>query len=161
LANLPPKELRIRMNDGKGSIHIRPYRRSDLSDVLGLMNALGYPTQLDKLETRMERMEKLPHYCTYMAELDHEVAGMMGLRIVYAYELEEPVAQISLLVTSQKHRGQGVGKALVAFAERWAVQSGACSLMLTSGIKPEREAAHRFYSHAGFAVNGYRFVKKV
>jgi len=149
------------MNNGKRRFHIRPYRRSDLNDILELMSDLGYPASLDKLETRMERMEKLNDYATFMAELDGEVAGMMGLRCVYAYELDEPAVQISLLVTKQKHQGQGVGKALIDFAERWALQFGAGSMVLTSGIKPERDAAHRFYTHMGFAVNGYRFVKKI
>ncbi|TBL76001.1 GNAT family N-acetyltransferase [Paenibacillus thalictri] len=140
-------------------MEIRPYIPGDDGDLTELMADLGYPTTMDKMIQRMEVISATPHCYTFVAVKDGAVVGMIGCRDIYYYEEDGVVTQISILVTKQELQGQGIGKALVTFAEQWAREKGSNALYLTSGIKPERERAHAFYKRMGFAVTGYRFVK--
>lgn len=154
-----------RESNGKGGesgmIIVRDFALRDLDAVVELMRDLGYPTSNAQMRKRMEAISSDPAYATLVAELDGEAAGMAGLRLLYSYEYDDPVVQISALVTKSTHRGKGVGKALIHHAEIWARDRGAAALVLTSGNRPERETAHQFYQRMGFAVTGYRFSKKL
>ncbi|WP_272899178.1 GNAT family N-acetyltransferase [Caldalkalibacillus salinus] len=142
-------------------VQIREFKMSDLKDVVGLMEDLGYPTNLQEMQCRMENILALSMYSTFVAEENDKVVGMIGLRELYIYEESKPFVQISLLVTSKEERGKGIGKSLINKAEEWGVNRGASTMFLTSGIKPEREAAHSFYKSQGFEINGYRFTKQL
>ncbi|MCC2684047.1 MAG: acetyltransferase [Paenibacillaceae bacterium] len=142
-------------------IEIRPYQDDDLLSLADLMSDLGYPTPPESLKHRMDIMQRLPLYYTFVATIDSEVVGMIGCREVYFYEGDGMAVQISALVTRSKYQGQGVGKAMVSFVERWAKEKGATVIHLTSGNRPERERAHHFYKKMGFDITGYRFVKNM
>jgi GNAT superfamily N-acetyltransferase len=60
------------------------------------------------------------------------------------------MVRITALSVTASARGHGVGRALVAAAERRAVTMGASFLEVGSGRRPERAAAHRFYPAMGF-----------
>jgi GNAT superfamily N-acetyltransferase len=142
-------------------IVVREFAFRDLDAIVELMHDLGYPVSNAQMRKRMETIGSDPAYVTLVAEHDGEVAGMAGLRLLYAYEYDAPVVQIALLVTKAMYRGLGVGKALIRHAENWARTRGAHALVLTSGNRPEREAARHFYQRMGFIVTGLRFVKKL
>ncbi len=61
------------------------------------------------------------------------------------------------LVTAEKHRSQGVGKALVTHLERVARDMGASGMVLDSGT--HRTQAHKFYFREGFVINSFNFKK--
>jgi GNAT superfamily N-acetyltransferase len=142
-------------------IKIRLYSQDDLVSLTELMADLGYPTSIDKMRRRMEFIEAVPLYHTFVAVINEQVVGMMGIRQVYYYEEDGLVTQISALVTKEGFQGQGIGSALVKHVEEWAIKQESNCLYLTSGIKPERVKAHEFYKALGFEVTGYRFVKKL
>jgi GNAT superfamily N-acetyltransferase len=142
-------------------IVVRDFSFRDLDAAVELMRDLGYPASRTQMRKRMEAISSDPSYATLVAELDGEVAGMAGLRLLYGYEYDDPVVQIPVLVTKATYRGMGAGKALIRHAEKWARDRRAFALVLTSGNRPEREAAHHFYRHMGFAVTGLRFLKKL
>jgi GNAT superfamily N-acetyltransferase len=125
------------------------------------MHDLGYPTTVESMRNRMNVIDNIPLSFTFVATLEERVVGMMGIRQNYFYEDDGITTQISLLVTKKEYQGQGIGKALVGFAEDWALERGSNMLYLTSGIKPERIRAHEFYKSLGFDASGYRFVKKL
>ncbi|TDF91221.1 GNAT family N-acetyltransferase [Paenibacillus piri] len=142
-------------------ITVREYRHADLAAVTELMSDLGYPTDMESMQKRMDLIEANPLYATFVAVMDEQVVGLIGTRLVHYYEGDGAAVQISALVTQSRHQGKGIGRQLVQFVERWAAQKGADSVSLTSGIKPEREKAHAFYKMMGYDVTGYRFVKKL
>src|SRR5690606_39445106 len=109
------------------------------------MTELGYPADVKTMETRMRSVQNNAMYETFVAIHCDEVVGMIGLRLAHGYESDEPIAQISALVVSSKHRGKGFGKALVVYAEDWAKSKGARGLFLMSGNRPDRAEAHKFY----------------
>lgn len=140
---------------------IREYRLEDLEALTALMGDLGYPTDINNMQNRLERIHSTPMYYTFVAEEAGSVVGMIGVRLVYYYEDDGLAAQIAALVTKREHQGKGIGRALVQFVEDWALEKGAAVLFLTSGIKEERKKAHEFYKAIGFDITGYRFVKKL
>ncbi|KRE40011.1 hypothetical protein ASG81_19015 [Paenibacillus sp. Soil522] len=142
-------------------IVIRPYQAEDLIAMTALMLDLGYPTTAEQMRSRMGIIETLPGSYTYLAALEGKVVGMIGIRQIYSYEEDGFVTQISLLVTKKEYEFQGIGTSLVRFAEAWALERHSGMLYLTSGMKPERIRAHKFYKSLGFETTGYRFVKKL
>lgn len=61
------------------------------------------------------------------------------------------------LVTDEKRRSTGVGKALIAWLEAEARRRGCPGLDLESGT--HRTAAHRFYFREGFVIPSFSFRK--
>lgn len=140
---------------------IRESRQSDNHALAQLMGELGYPTSLDSMRKRMEAIESNPMNGTFVAEMDNLIVGMIGLRLNNNYEYDDSIVQVVSLVTRADYRGMGIGGALILHAEEWAQARGASAMTLTSGIQPERAAAHEFYKSKGFDINGYRFSKKL
>jgi GNAT superfamily N-acetyltransferase len=140
---------------------IREFSFSDIDAITELMDDLGHPATKEQMIKRMENISSNPMYCTYVAEHEGNVVGMVGLRQLYSYEGDNVAVQISALVTKANYRGKGIGKELVRQAEKWAKENGANVIVLTSGNRPEREDAHQFYNHLGYNVTGLRFVKKL
>jgi GNAT superfamily N-acetyltransferase len=61
------------------------------------------------------------------------------------------------LVTDERHRSSGVGRALIAFLEHLARTRGGGSIELDSGT--QRTEAHRFYFREGFVITSFCFRK--
>jgi len=142
-------------------VKVRAYQTSDLHSLTELMSDLGYPSKPELMSTRIARIESSPLHHTFVAEVQGEIVGMIGIRQLYSYEVDEVVTQISALVTKTEFQGRGIGKALVQFVEEWAKKNGSEIVVLTSGIKEERKKAHEFYKSINFEITGYRFVKRL
>ncbi len=61
------------------------------------------------------------------------------------------------LVTTERRRSEGVGRALVAHLEQVARGMGAKGLVLDSGT--QRLQAHKFYFREGFVIPAFNFKK--
>jgi GNAT superfamily N-acetyltransferase len=61
------------------------------------------------------------------------------------------------LVTDERHRSSGVGRALIVFLEQLAKGRGGGSIELDSGT--QRTDAHRFYFREGFVITSFCFRK--
>jgi len=141
------------------STHVRPAAPHDTAAVAALMAHLSYPTDIDAMGARMERLTALPGYAAWVAESDGEVIGMVGAMIGWPFVYDDPFARILALVVDPAHRGQGAGAALVRTVEEWARTHGAGTLHLTAGN--QRAEAHRFYARMGFDDTGKRFFKRL
>jgi len=62
------------------------------------------------------------------------------------------------LSVDERHRGQGIGAALLTFAETWLHRLDAGVCIVNSHIR--RLDAHRFYEREGYQRTGHRFEKK-
>ncbi|MEK4251798.1 GNAT family N-acetyltransferase [Paenibacillus sp. FSL W7-1287] len=142
-------------------MNIREYNSNDLHALVELMGELGYPTEEEILKKRMERIECDPMCFTFVAEVHSQVVGMIGIRQLYSYEIDEVATQINALVTKKEYQRKGIGTALILYVEEWTRNNGSETIVLNSGIKESRKAAHEFYKALGFEVTGYRFIKMV
>ncbi|MBE9914886.1 GNAT family N-acetyltransferase [Paenibacillus donghaensis] len=133
----------------------------DLEAVTALMRELNYPTTINVMRERIQASENNPKLCTMVAELDGKVIGMVALNQVRSFARSETATQVSALIVSKEHRGQGIGKRLIRNAEEWSKAQGSQTLFLISGNRVERAPAHAFYEHIGFEKIGYQFVRKL
>ena len=93
----------------------------------------------------------------FVYERDAKVYGCLVFNIHYYLHFSKKSAEIVNLVVDENVRSQGVGKELLAFFEKMAIDLGCVCLEADSG--KHREAAHRFYLREGFSCNHYKFMK--
>ena len=67
--------------------------------------------------------------------------------------------EIESVYVSEKHRGQGIGTALLGHVEEFARSRGCYRVQLAS--RNERLDAHRFYCRSGFAQSSQGFKKQL
>lgn len=138
---------------------IRDATREDVEALAELMGYLGYPTSVQSMQDRFERISAHPSYRTLVAEYDGRVIGMAGLTTGHYYELDESYARISAFVIHPGYRRRGVGHALIQATEQRAASLGVQTVSLGSGT--HRPGAHRFYEDSGYEITGYRFSKNL
>jgi len=140
-------------------ISIRPFARADLPAVAALLGELGYPTTLDQMRARIDKIARHPDHATFVAVADGRVVGLTGAYVTPSYEHDEVTGRMTAVVVSATIRGRGIGARLVAAAETWVRERGATLMMLTSHSR--RDGAHAFYRHLGYAETGKRFVREL
>ena len=74
--------------------------------------------------------------------------GFVSGHVLWTYELEQPVAELTALVVDDASRRSGAGRALVATCENWAVAHGAIRISLGTAFR--RADAHAFYERLGY-----------
>ena len=85
-----------------------------------------------------------------VARLDGRLVGAVRIR-----RLDPGLAEFGMLVASPVHRGIGIGRALVAFAEDWARQQGLSRMQLEvlaprTWTHPVKEFLRDWYTHIGY-----------
>lgn len=138
-------------------IQIRNARPDDAPSLATLLGELGYPTELDLVRERVEQLASRAEAVTRVAVVSGRVVGMSTL--VFRPTLHEigDVARLTAVVVDTAQRGQGIGRQLVADAERIAWSRGAGRMEITSA--EYRHEAHSFYEHLGYRHNGRRYTK--
>ena len=139
---------------------IREAELNDAPELAVLMCELGYETRRTEMETRLELILSNPAYKTFVAVMDGSVCGMIGTLTYYpSYEHDDPSGRILALVALSAARRRGIGRALIATAEKDFAQRGIRRVALNTRLI--REDAHKFYESLGYERNGWRFVKQL
>jgi len=93
-----------------------------------------------------------------VAEKDGRVLGVTVFRV-----MEKTFTGRELycddLVSDERERSSGVGKALLDYLKGLAEQRGCDNFALSSGC--QRTAAHRFYFREGLVIGAFSFSRKV
>ena len=140
---------------------IREAISQDVSELALLMGQLGYPTSIEEMQVRMDNIQLNSNYHTLVVEFEGSIVGMAGVSIGYFYELDGSYARILAFVVDSNYRKKGIGANLIHKAEEWARKQGATSIVLNSGTRPERFAAHQFYKNVGYEERSIGFAKKL
>ena len=143
----------------KNNIPIRDAKLSDASQLAALMCELGYETTPAEMETRLKSILSNLAYKTVVAIMDDCVCGMIGTITCPSYEHNDPGGRILALVTLSRARRRGIGRALIAAAEKDFAQKGIRRVALNTQLT--REDAQEFYESLGYERNGWRFVKEL
>jgi ribosomal protein S18 acetylase RimI-like enzyme len=138
---------------------IRNAELNDAPELAVLMCELGYETRRTEMETRLKLILSNPAYKTFVAIMDGCVCGMIGTLTYPSYEHNDASGRIVALVTSGALRRRGIGRALVATAEKDFAQKGIRRVALDTRLT--RDDAHKFYESLGYERNGWRFVKQL
>ena len=145
--------------DADVDLTIRHAQLGDAAALAQLMCELGYETTKSEMQMRMERIATDERYRTFVAVRDGNVCGMIGTLTCPSYESNDTSGRILALVTSRVARRRGIGRALVANAEKDFAQRGIRRVALDTRLT--REDAHKFYESLGYERNGWRFVKQL
>jgi GNAT superfamily N-acetyltransferase len=138
---------------------IRSAELNDAAELAELMSQLGYETNRTEMERRLKSILCNPAYKTFVAIMDGCVCGMIGTLTYPSYEHNDSSGRILAVVTLNVARRRGIGRALIATAEKDFTQRGIRRVALNTRFI--REDAHKFYEALGYERNGWRFVKQL
>jgi GNAT superfamily N-acetyltransferase len=141
---------------------IRLASPEDARAIASLLGELGYPTEADRVRTRMTRLltgGDNPRDAVIVAtdSRDSDAIGVLALHRFAALHDDADVALIMALVVSERARGAGVGRHLVDAAAETARRWGCARMLVTTHVR--RADAHAFYERIGFELTGRRYVK--
>jgi GNAT superfamily N-acetyltransferase len=146
------------------AVRIRPAGGADIPAIVVLLadDALGRTREdLSAAANRayaeaLERIEADPCNTIWVAELDGAVLGTMQTILIHGLAHRGATRlEIEAVRVSARHRGLGIGEALMRFAIAEAERHGARIVQLTSDT--QRRDAHRFYEQLGFTASHVGF----
>lgn len=120
---------------------------TDAVAVARLSEELGYIATPDLMQRRIDSLQGSTNRTAYVACRGDEVVGWIDLTATN-HLASEPRVEIGGLIVSSSFRSCGIGRLLIACAERWAEERGLKMILVRS--RDSREAAHRFYQREGF-----------
>ena len=125
-------------------------RRATLADaaaVSRLASEWGYPSSEDVVWLRLQRLIASPEHIALVAQVNDIIAGWATGEVRLSIA-SDPRVEITGLVVATASRRFGIGRALVAQLERWALERRICDLFLRSNVA--RPEAHSFYERLGY-----------
>ncbi|MCU1528379.1 MAG: acetyltransferase [Frondihabitans sp.] len=130
----------------------------DLDDLVTLIRLLGYTLDAEALASRLARLTAEAGHETWVVRDDAgRVSAVAGAHLLWAYNSDQPTAQLMLLVVRQDARRDGVGSQLLSHFESWARSYGASALNAVSAAATD--SAHRFYQKRGYHQAGRAYSK--
>jgi GNAT superfamily N-acetyltransferase len=138
---------------------IRYAQPGDAAALAQLMCELGYETTKSEMQMRLQRIATDERYRTFVAVRDGNACGMIGTLTYPSIEHNDPSGRLVALVILRTMRRRGIGRALLATAEKDFAQRGIRRIALNTQLA--REDAHKFYESLGYERNGWRFVKQL
>jgi GNAT superfamily N-acetyltransferase len=132
------------------SFPIRPIEVADAEAAAALSAELGYSVSTSVMEQRITKLAEIPSHTVLVAcQPDGRVAGWIDVAITH-HLAAEPRGEIGGLVVAEDVRGQGIGRSLVAAAERWICEQGIDQALVRS--RTTRERTHKFYLREGYSI---------
>lgn len=138
---------------------IRQATVRDAAELARLLTQLGHPTDAARIEAFWDAWAAEGN-AAYVAEGEGgALAGVITTHRMLVLHRPHPVGRVTSLVVEESLRGQGIGRALMAAAER-ALREAGCGLVeITSNVK--RADAHAFYESLGYERTSVRMARAV
>jgi GNAT superfamily N-acetyltransferase len=129
---------------------LRGARPTDAPEVCRLLAGLGYPAETPVVRERLDSFDGARDH-VLVAELGGRIVGVLALSLTPRFAEPGMFSRITALAVDASARRRGVGRRLIAEAERIAAANGSTLMQVNSGRRPERAAAHAFYVSLGYA----------
>jgi GNAT superfamily N-acetyltransferase len=143
------------VTSGVDPICLRSMICEDAADAVPLLAQLGYEMTADEAARRVREISSAPDHILLVAEVAGRVVGL--LHAFARPAIENPCeAVVQALVVDRGCRLAGVGRVLMAEAERWGSERGCRSVVLDSNVV--RAPAHAFYAKLGYRVSATAYV---
>jgi ribosomal protein S18 acetylase RimI-like enzyme len=138
----------------QATITLRPAEPDDADAIATMFTDEGYPAGPSDIVVRLERFAT-PHARVIVAEHDGALLGFIAIHALPRFEHDDWIVRILALVVDAGARERGVGRALMAEAERAGREMGAAFIELTAGH--HRPEARHLYESLGYdpAVTAY------
>ena len=140
--------------DGPGLV-IRDAMPADAGAIAALIVALGYEVSAGEVRSRLAALGKAGQ--TALVADRGGLVGVLTTSVMIVLHRPHAVGRISMLVVAEVARGGGIGRALVAEAEKRLAAAGCGLIEVTSNSK--RLRAHAFYEKLGYERTSLRFAK--
>lgn len=140
------------------SILIIEANRNHAEAIAQLLIQMGYPDSVEAIAERIEENQR-PGYKIFVAELNLRIVGVIVTH-TYTY-LHAPglIGRIMTFCVDESIRGTGIGKQLLAHAEKYLARLKCVKVELNCNNR--RTDTHRFYKQRGYEQTSLHFVKKL
>lgn len=135
---------------------LREAKPADADQLVALYALLGHTISPAQVRKNLAALAKAGEPVLVVAE-GKTLLGTCGYHATLMPHRDPPIGRITVLVMSEAARGKGLGRLLVAEAERRLVTLG-CGIVEVTSNDRLREA-HAFYRHLGYERTSMRFAK--
>jgi ribosomal protein S18 acetylase RimI-like enzyme len=136
---------------------IRPASETDAETIASLFTDEGYPAGPSDIVERLSRFAS-DHSRVLVAEHDGELLGFIALHAMPRFEHDDRIVRVLALVVDAGARERGVGRALMAEAERIGAELDAAFIEITAGH--HRPEARRLYESLGYDGSVAAYLRK-
>ena len=139
------------------TLTIRPAAATDAEAIAALFTDEGYPAGPSDIVERLTRFSS-EHSQVVVAEHEGLVLGFIAVHALPRFEHDDRILRVLALVVDAGARERGVGRSLMAEAERIATELGAAFVEVTSGH--HRPDARRLYESMGYDASVAAYFRK-
>jgi len=141
------------------TVEIRQAQEDDSEPISALMSEMGHPLDPETVRANVRTIRELaPRYGTFVAVKGRSVVGVVSAFASPVLHRPHSVGRVSVLAVSRAFTGQGIGTALLLWAEAFLRDLGCSRIEVTSAA--HRQEAHEFYRCRGYAQQGVRFARE-
>lgn len=141
----------------RSAVTLRPATAADADAIASLFTDEGYPSGPSDIIERLERFHSA-HSRVVIAEHDDAVIGFIAVHAMPRFEHDDRILRILALVVDAGARERGVGRTLIAEAERIGSELEAAFVEITAGH--HRPEARHLYESVGFDSNVTAYLRK-
>ncbi|MEM9484224.1 MAG: GNAT family N-acetyltransferase [Cyanobacteria bacterium P01_F01_bin.116] len=138
-------------------MEIREADLDDVSEIVPLINQLGYEVTSELIQTKLTNFSTTPIDAVLVAVHQGLIIGVISCHLTSLFHQAGLSGRITSLVIDKNHQGLGAGRALVQAAEEFFINSGCIKSEVTSG--DHRLEAHEFYQSCGYKLDERRLLK--
>lgn len=139
------------------ALTIRPATTDDAHAIAAMFTDEGYPAGPTDVVERLGRFAS-DQSRVLVAEHEGTVLGFIALHAIPRFEHDDQIVRILALVVDAGARERGVGRALMAEAERIASGLGAAFTEITAGH--HRPEARQMYESVGYDASVATYLRK-
>lgn len=141
----------------EATIVLRPAEPADAESIATLFTDEGYPAGPSDIVVRLGRFTG-PDARVIVAEHDDALLGFIAIHALPRFEHDDWIVRILALVVDAGARERGVGRTLMAEAERVGREIGAAFIEVTAGH--HRPEARHLYEQLGYDASISAYLRK-
>jgi ribosomal protein S18 acetylase RimI-like enzyme len=141
----------------RSAVNLRPAAATDADAIASLFTDEGYPAGPSDILARLERFAS-PHSRVVVAEHDGTMLGFIAVHALPRFEHDDRILRILALVVDAGARERGVGRTLMAEAERIGSELGVAFVEITAGH--HRPEARHLYESLGYDATVAAYLRK-
>jgi GNAT superfamily N-acetyltransferase len=138
-------------------VRLRPATDADAERIAGLFTDEGYPSGPSDIVERLGRFDS-DHSRVIVADHGGEVLGFVAVHALPRFGHSDRIVRIMALVVDPGVRERGIGRLLMAEAERIGQEVGAAFAEVTAGH--HRPDARRLYEELGYDGSVAAYLRK-
>ncbi len=141
----------------QATVLLRLAAPGDAEGIATMFTDEGYPAGPSDIAARLERFAT-PHARVIVAEHDGALLGFIAIHALPRFEHDDWIVRVLALVVDAGARERGVGRSLMAEAERVGRELGAAFIELTAGH--HRPEARQLYESLGYDASVTAYLRK-